>query len=80
MDLKNMGGPGRGPVLNFGKTGGAAATPATPVRTALWLERAVLFTFSCLNVYLWLVYLDLKVSPADPTYFHHEVKSVSTSA
>ena len=29
---QKFGGPGRGPVLNFGKTGGAAATP---VRTAL---------------------------------------------
>ena len=36
MDRKNMGGPGMGPVLNFGKTGrGAAAPPAPPVRTAL---------------------------------------------
>ena len=30
-----MGGPGRGPVLNFGKTGGAAAPPAPPVCTGL---------------------------------------------
>ena len=36
---QKFGGPGRGPVLNFGKTGGAAATPATPVRTGLILIR-----------------------------------------
>ena len=36
MDLKNIGGPGRGPVLNFGKTGGAEVPPAPPVRTALF--------------------------------------------
>ena len=41
MDLKSLGRPGRGPVLNFGKTGGAAAPPATPVCTGLEVNKQI---------------------------------------